>query len=41
MPNETPQDKVVKDHNFLSIDDKLFEIVVNHELCMKNIFSEC
>ena len=41
MNNENTQDKIVKDQNFLSSDDKLFESVVNHGLCMKNVFSEC
>ena len=39
-PNEA-QDKVLKDQNFLSSDDKLYEGIIRHGLSLKNIFAEC
>ena len=34
-------DKIVKDQNFLNSEEKLFENIVNHEMSMKNLFSDC
>ena len=33
--------KILKDQNFLSSDDKLYEGIIYHGLSMKNIFAEC
>ena len=35
------QDKILKDQNFLSSDDKLYEGIIHHGLNLKNIFAEC
>ena len=35
------QDKILKDQNFLSSDDKLYEGIIHHGLSLKNIFAEC
>ena len=39
--NEGLNDKIVKDQNFLNSEEKLFENIVNHEMSMKNLFSDC
>ena len=39
--NDVAQDKILKDQNFLSSDDKLYEGIIYHGLSMKNIFAEC
>ena len=39
--NEVAQDKILKDQNFLSSDDKLYEGIIYHGLSMKNVFAEC
>ena len=44
LPNtqaEVAQDKILKDQNFLSSDDKLYEGIIYHGLSLKNIFAEC
>ena len=43
MPNNQAesQDKILKDQNFLSSDDKLYESIIHHGLSLKNIFAEC
>ena len=38
---EVAQDKILKDQNFLSSDDKLYEGIIYHGLSLKNIFAEC
>ena len=38
---EVSQDKILKDQNFLSSDDKLYEGIICHGLSIKNVFSEC
>ena len=38
---EVAQDKILKDQNFLSSDDKLYEGIIHHGLNLKNIFAEC
>ena len=40
-PQTEAQDKILKDQNFLSSDDKLYEGIIRHELSLKNIFAEC
>ena len=39
--NEGLNDKIVKDQNFLNSEEKLFETIVNNEMSMKNLFSDC
>ena len=39
--SEVAQDKILKDQNFLSSDDKLYEGIIYHGLSLKNVFSEC
>jgi len=34
-------DKIVKDQNFLNSEEKLFESIVNHEMSLKNLYSDC
>ena len=44
LPNsqaEVAQDKILKDQNFLSSDDKLYEGIIYHGLSLKNVFAEC
>ena len=44
IPNEqteVTQEKILKDQNFLSSDDKLYEGIIYHCLSLKNAFSEC
>ena len=41
VPAEAAQDKILKDQNFLSSDDKLYEGIIYHGLSLKNVFSEC
>ena len=38
---EVAQDKILKDKNFLSSDDKLYEGIIYHGLSLKNVFAEC
>ena len=38
---EVAQDKILKDQNFLSSDDKLYEGIIYHGLSLKNVFAEC
>ena len=38
---EVSQDKILKDQNFLSSDDKLYEEIICHGLNLQNVFSEC
>ena len=40
-PQNEAQDKILKDQNFLSSDDKLYEGIIHHGLSLKNIFAEC
>jgi len=40
-PQTEAQDKILKDQNFLSSDDKLYEGIIHHGLNLKNIFAEC
>ena len=41
LPQEGPADKIVKDQNFLNSDERLFESIINHEMSMKTLFSDC
>jgi hypothetical protein len=41
VPAEAAQDKILKDQNFLSSDDKLYEGIIYHGLSLKNVFAEC
>ena len=40
-PQNEAQEKILKDQNFLSSDDKLYESIIHHGLSLKNIFAEC
>ena len=44
LPNaqaEVVQDKILRDQNFLSSDEKLYDGIAYHGLSLKNVFSEC
>ena len=40
-PQSEAQDKILKDQNYLSSDDKLYEGIIHHGLSLKNVFAEC
>jgi hypothetical protein len=44
LPNaqaEVVQDKILRDQNFLSSDEKLYDGIAYHGLSLKNVFAEC